>query len=132
MVNAVANNPNQFYVRTATSGSNTTNTLVQGGFSLVVDTWYHFALCRSGNDIRLFIDGTQFGSTITSVTTSLFNNNASHVVGASRNVSNVEVSHLNGYIDEYRVTQSALYTTTFTPAQIPTGAPPDRDWETTK
>ena len=123
MVNTVANNPNQFYVRTATSGSNTTNTLVQGGFGLVVDTWYHFALCRSGNDIRLFIDGTQFGSTITSVTTSLYNNVASHSVGASRNASNTEVAYLNGYIDEYRVTQSALYTTTFTPTQI-TGANP--------
>jgi len=125
-LSTVANNPNQFRLVTSTLGNNAVEHTITGGFSLLTGTWYHIALCRSGNNFRLFVDGTQYGSTVTSVTEPLFNNTASHKVGISRNFENVEVAFLGGYMEDYRVTQSALYTTNFTPAQI-TLQPPVAD-----
>ena len=37
-----------------------------GNPSFSVDTWYHLAITRSGDNFRFFIDGIQFGSTLVS------------------------------------------------------------------
>jgi hypothetical protein len=87
--------------------------------TLTTGTWFHFALSRSGSSMKMFINGTQAGSTYTasvnySVGTLLGIGTSTYVLGSSI---------LNGYIDEFRITKGyARYTTTFTP---PTAAFPN-------
>ena len=37
----------------------------EGGTALALNTWYHLAWVRDGNNFRMFVDGVQQGSTIT-------------------------------------------------------------------
>jgi hypothetical protein len=88
--------------------------------ALSATTWYHIALCRSGTNTKLFINGVQSGSTYTDSTNYTVAANRP-IIGA--NGSNTSVFNLNGYIDDLRVTNGyARYTTTFTPptAALPT------------
>lgn len=71
-------------------------------------TWYHVAFSRSSTDTKLFVNGTQVGSTWTSDTTVYIDspltigNNYTHDAGVS------------GYFDDIRVSKGiARYTTTF-------------------
>jgi hypothetical protein len=74
-------------------------------------TWYHVAVSRSGTDLRLFVDGTQVGSTSTS--SDNISNAADVWVG-----SNVVASYaLNGFIDDLRITKGVARTIT-----VPTSA----------
>jgi hypothetical protein len=82
------------------------------GGSLSVNTWYHFAVSRSGSSTKLFVNGTQVGSTYTDSTTII---DGTFNIGTWTDAS----SGWNGYIDEVRVSNSARYTTTFTPSTIP-------------
>jgi hypothetical protein len=76
-------------------------------------TWYHIAVARSGSSTKLFVDGSQVGSTYT--------DNWNYVQGTAKigaNFSNVD--NFNGYIDEIRISNGAArYTTTFTPTTVP-------------
>ena len=93
---------------------------ITAGTALSTGTWYHIAVSRSGTSTKMFLDGTQTGSTYTD------SNN--YINGANRPVlavdgSNTANNELNGYIDDLRITKGvARYTTTFTP---PTAAFPD-------
>jgi len=86
--------------------------------SISSSTWYHIAVSRSGSSTKMFINGTQAGSTYTD------NNNylcSRLVIGADDYV--LGNNPLNGYIDDLRITNGvARYTATFTP---PTAAFPD-------
>jgi hypothetical protein len=95
----------------ADSGTN----LITGG-ALSLSTWYHIALTKSGNDHKLFIDGTQTGSTYTSSTSYT----ADRITfGANNSGSN----NYLGSMDDIRVTTGvARYTANFT---APTQAFPD-------
>lgn len=42
--------------------------LIEKTWAPVHSTWYHVAVCRSGTDLRIFIDGTQIGTTETDST----------------------------------------------------------------
>jgi hypothetical protein len=75
-------------------------------------TWYHVAVCRSGTSLRLFVNGTQLGTTstssdnITGATTLVVAGN----LGGGTNLT------LNGYLDDIRITNGyARYTANFTP-----------------
>ena len=82
---------------------------VQGG-TYSLNTWQHVAVSRSGSSTKLFVNGTQVGSTYTdsnsylacSMRIAYFND------GSTTN-------SFNGYIDELRITKYARYTATFTP-----------------
>ena len=81
--------------------------------SLSNQTWYYVAMTRdASNNLRLFIDGTQAGSTATSFTqdfpdNDFFFGNFSRTGGSSR--------ALTGYLDEIRITKGvARYTSNFT------------------
>lgn len=80
------------------------------GSALSLDTWYHIALTRdSSNNVRLFVDGTQVGSTGNS-NTNLTSN--SMEIGWGNNGDNA----FNGYIDDLRVTKGVCrYAANFTP-----------------
>jgi len=97
-----------------------TNYRIESNTVLTTGVWYHIAVARSGSSTKLFIDGTQAGSTFTDST--------SLSVGANRpiigtNGANVGTLPLNGYIDDLRITKGiARYTANFTP---PTAAFPN-------
>ena len=79
-------------------------------------TWTHFAVSRSSGSLRLFLNGTQVGST-TSFTTSL------STLAASIGANGAGTEPLTGYIDELRISRIARYTDNFTPptAALSTG-----------
>jgi hypothetical protein len=93
-------------------------TQITGG-AISTATWTHIAICRSGTSTKLFINGTQSGSTYSDSTVYL-NNPLRPVIGSNGPIG----GYWNGYIDDLRVTKGiARYTTTFTP---PTAAFPNQ------
>lgn len=97
--------------------ANNANMIV--GSTLGTGQWYHIALARSGTSTKLFVDGTQTGSTYTD-STNYTNTSARPVIGVDGNVINS--GYVNGYIDDLRITKGvARYTSNFTPpaAQLP-------------
>lgn len=72
-------------------------------------TWIHYAVTRSGNSLRFFINGTQVGTTKT-VTATFFNGTAPYEIGTNS----------NGWFDDYRLTKGvARYTSDFTVPPVP-------------
>jgi hypothetical protein len=83
---------------------------ISGG-SLSTATWHHIALTRSGTSTKLFINGTQSGSTYTD-STNYPSQGVITIGGRNDDAGNP----FNGYIDDIRITKGiARYTTTFTP-----------------
>jgi len=75
--------------------------------------WHHAAVCRSGSNLYLFLDGSQVQLT-TGISGSIPDTAYSLLIGKSA-YTNFEHS-LNGYIDSLRITKGqALYTSAFTP-----------------
>ena len=82
---------------------------------LSANTWHHVAVSKSGSSTRMFKDGTQVGSTYT-------DNNTYTASGFGIGTSFESAggsSNYEGWIDEVRVSNSARYTTTFTPSTTP-------------
>jgi hypothetical protein len=89
------------------------------GSNLATATWYHIALCRSGTSTRLFLNGTQTGSTYSDSTVYL---NAVKRPFIGLNSWDVSTGAFNGYLDDLRITKGvARYTNNFTPpdTQLP-------------
>jgi len=77
--------------------------------------WYHLAVCKSSGSTRMFLNGTQTGSTYTDSLT--------YGVGAGRPLIGTYTSSsgfFSGYLDEFRITKGyARYTANFTPPTAP-------------
>lgn len=73
---------------------------ISGG-SLSANTWYYVALVRSGSSFKLYLDGSQIGSTFTA--SDSFTNAASNLNIGGQNAA----YQFNGYIDELRWTTVA-------------------------
>ena len=86
---------------------------IQVAQSLSNQTWYHVAMTRdSSANLKLFINGTQAGSTATSHTTD-FSKNEWHLGALNADGSGGRA--LTGYMDEIRIIVGvALYTSNFT------------------
>ena len=83
--------------------------------ALTLNTWHHVALCRSSGSTKLFVDGTQVGSTYSDTNVYLSNRNSFGVSGYDLNSS-----FWSGYMDEIRTTKGvARYPSNFT---VPTKA----------
>ena len=91
---------------------------VQGG-TLSKNRWHHVAACRSGNTIRMFIDGVMHGSG-TSISVNIKNSTDPLTVGGGVAVINNTTGNWNGFISNARlVNGTALYTSNFTPPSAP-------------
>ena len=80
--------------------------------SLSANTWYHVAVCKSGSSTKMFIDGTQTGSTFTDNVTYI--NTGRTLIGAEVSFGSGIDEFFNGYIDEFRISNMARYTSNFT------------------
>jgi hypothetical protein len=82
------------------------------GATLSTSTWYHIAVSRSGTSTKMFLNGTQTGSTWTDTT--VYTNVAGRpVISLDGNTTNS--GYLNGNIDDLRITKGvARYTANFT------------------
>ena len=83
------------------------------GLTLTTNTWYHVALCRTASQTKLFVNGTQTGSTYAD-TTNYLNAAARPLIGGSG--FHVTTLSLSGYVDDVRISKGiARYTYNFTP-----------------
>ena len=90
---------------------------ISGG-AISNSVWTHIAICRASGSTKLFINGTQSGSTYSDSNNYLV---APITIGEMND--GYGDGNFNGYIDDLRITKGyARYTTTFTP---PTAALPD-------
>ena len=81
------------------------------------NTWIHFALCRSGTNLRVFKNGTQIGVTLVNSTN--FNNTTSALRIGNETTTSTGAA-FKGYITNFRWTKgSALYTANFTKPATP-------------
>jgi hypothetical protein len=75
--------------------------------------WYHIAVARESNTLRLFIDGINSGSATIA-------NNFSDQNFFSGKTNEAASNFVNGYIDDLRITKGvARYTANFTPPTAP-------------
>jgi hypothetical protein len=88
---------------------------ITGGSAIPATTWTHVAISRSGTSTRMFINGTQSGSTYTDSTNYLGVANRPAIGGGGLDTGSL----LNGYIDDLRVTKFARYTSNFTAPTAP-------------
>jgi hypothetical protein len=90
---------------------------VVGTTGLVINTWYHIAVTRSGTSVRLFIDGTQEGSTTTDSTNYSVGGALSPTIGIDPDLA----SHAqNGWMEDIRILKgTAAWTANFTPPAAP-------------
>lgn len=71
---------------------------------LAANAWYHIAICRSGTSTRLFVNGTQVGSTWSDSTNYA---NQTQFIGYNNGTG------ITGWVDDVRFTKAARYTANF-------------------
>jgi hypothetical protein len=82
--------------------------------TIPADQWVHVACTRSGNTLRLFIDGALDGTNASAA------NGTSGTTTLKVGRENDATADFNGYLDEIRITKGvARYTATFTPPTAP-------------
>jgi hypothetical protein len=87
------------------SGAN----LIENG--AYTSAWFHFALCRSGSNLRIFKNGTQIGSTLSNSTN--FNDTTNALRIGNETSPSVGAAY-KGYLTNFRWTKGvALYTSNF-------------------
>jgi hypothetical protein len=79
--------------------------------ALSATTWYHLALSRSGTSTKLFVDGTQVGSTYTDSTSYV---GTTPTIGELNAAWGLTGYGFSGHIDEIRISNIARYTANFT------------------
>ena len=94
------------------SSDGTTRTTVTSNTTLSNNVWYHVAVVRSGIDLKMYINGTQIGSTHTIGTASIYDSTANLLVASGYAASPSNFWY--GYLDEMRISKVAQYTANFT------------------
>ena len=106
---AYNNSTDKFQVFWNTGGDVTTTTST--GYS--TNTWYHFAISRDGDNLRLFIDGA-LEATTTGISGATMHQDEFWIGGL-----NGQAFWTSGNIDEFRISNNARYTAAFTPETTP-------------
>ena len=93
------------------------------GGEFTVDTWHHVALVRdTSNVIKCYLDGTASSTTATSATIFVATSGIFYIGGEWSSATAV-ATPWDGYIDDFRISRFARYTSNFTPS---TEAFPDK------
>lgn len=85
--------------------------------NLTVDTWHHIALVRESGTLSGYVDGTRVGQATSTLTTDM----SSHTIAVGGQVDGSNT--FNGYIDEFRTSDTARYTGTSVTAPTAEFAP---------
>ena len=95
---------------------------ITGTATLATGTWYHVAVSRASGSTKMFLNGTQVGSTYADTNAYLNSGTTRPFIGGSSYSAGTLT--VNGYIDDLRITKGiARYTANFTP---PTAAFPNK------
>ena len=90
--------------------------------ALTLNTWYHIAVVRSGNTIKMFVNGTQEGGDL-SYSGSFVGPTFDEMLigtGVASSSNNTLQNFFNGYLEDLRITKGlARYTSSFTPPTSP-------------
>jgi hypothetical protein len=92
--------------------------IVNYSSSLATGSWQHIALVRNSSNLSVYINGTSVASVSS---TAAYNNlGTSSAIGLfDRYIYSGGRLFFNGHIDEFRISNTARYTTTFTPSTTP-------------
>ena len=94
---------NSVYFTINQGGSNVT---ITGNTALQTDTWYHIAFTRNGNDLKIFVDGSEDASGTVTQPIQIPTNPKNIIIGNGE---------LNGYVSNLRIVKgAAVYTSNFT------------------
>mgnify|MGYP003136507752 CR=1 FL=1 len=97
-----------------TYSGTTGSTRASGTTSVSTNTWYHFAIVRSGATVTMYKDGVSYSS-VTLESSSANINDSSHKYSIGR-WGEYDGSYFNGYLYDVRFTKgTAVYTGAFTP-----------------
>ena len=97
----------------STDGSAESN--LSSGYTVTTGGWHHYAASRSGDSLRLFVDGVQKGSTQDMSGVTLHNSTTTVVLGNNADVGDGS-RHLNGSLSNVRIIKgTGLYTSDFSP-----------------
>ena len=91
---------------------------ISAAWTPIVGTWYHIALVRSSGTSKLYIGGTQVGSSYTDSKDYSTGASTYVIVGKDSNVAGT--AYFNGYMSNVRIVKgTAVYTGNFTPPTAP-------------
>ena len=86
---------------------------INASWSPSTGAWYHFAVSRSGNTVRIFVDGSVIGTLTLANAAAIGGNSEFFVLGFAQTVTD---SEFNGWMDDVRITKGvARYTANVTP-----------------
>ena len=82
-----------------------------------LNVWHHYAIVRSGNDFRVYVDGTSVANVTSTASIAA---QGSTALGIGSQYVNGSYFGITGYITNFRfVNGTALYTSNFTPSTTP-------------
>jgi len=85
-----------------------------GSTTISADTWYHAAVTRSGNTWNLWLNGTAESGDFPLTESGSMSTSTALSIG--RRYSSSAWKYLDGYLDEIRISNTARYTSAFTPS----------------
>jgi len=93
---------------------NTSAAILESTTNIADDTWYHVAITRSGSNWTMWVNGSSEDTTTSSATIDV--DTRKLYIGMAPSTSS---SAFNGWIDEFRMSTTARYSSTFTPQTAP-------------
>ena len=100
----------------STDGTNITDS-ADRDWAATGDTWYHLAACRSGANLRIFVNGAILGTAYDAGTETIASTASALAIGSVTWTGGFEFT---GWIAAVRITKGvARYTGTFTPPTLP-------------
>lgn len=83
------------------------------GSALTVNQWAHVAVVKNGTSLRLYVDGVQQDEVEASIAMNPSSENI--FIGREPPTAPTAQDDFAGYLDEFRISRTAVYTTAFTP-----------------
>jgi hypothetical protein len=100
-------------------GNTGTRPQIATSTALTLGSWYHIAVCREGNTIRMFVNGTQEGGDLSYSGSLVAPTQTGYLylgTGLTSSSSATLVNFYNGYLENVQILPGvAKYTTNFTP-----------------